>query len=452
MSTDKLGADNVLRRVYDPGTETLKVNAIATIEPGIVEISLSAADDSIAIGDGTNTLVVNPDGSINTNAVFTNTEIKITDGTDLLEINPDGSLNVVTTTPYLASTGSASANNVNLIGPSIDVSGYETINIQITGTFNANAQAQFSNNGVDWVAGLGINTGSATAAATTSINTTNALFKVPVVGRFFRFRTTAYTSGTIIANIFASAHDIIDLGQRSVSISGNVSAQAANAQVTGTGAALNATPINLTTVSQYDVMGLAITGTWVGSLVVEATNDGTNFFAIPSQQVNSLTALPKLSITSNGLYFIPLNFNQVRVRVASYTSGTVSANARISTFEGDILSPKRVVDSGEQRNVYSEVLNVAIGADVDVLSFTTTTQTRFISADVSGDNAAGYEILVNGTTVAKKRTSLGSPLETGFNFGPNGIAVPSGQTIKVRVNNYRPSVANFNSNIIIIEE
>lgn len=65
MSTNKLGPDNVLRKVYDPATETLKVNAIATIEPGILEITLTAEDDSIAIGDGTNTLAVNPDGSIN---------------------------------------------------------------------------------------------------------------------------------------------------------------------------------------------------------------------------------------------------------------------------------------------------------------------------------------------------------------------------------------------------
>lgn len=65
MSTNKLGPDNVLRKVYDPDTETLKVNAIATIEPGIMEITLTAEDDSIAIGDGTNTLAVNPDGSIN---------------------------------------------------------------------------------------------------------------------------------------------------------------------------------------------------------------------------------------------------------------------------------------------------------------------------------------------------------------------------------------------------
>lgn len=57
---------------------------------------LSATQDNVAISDGTDTLEINADGSINV-AFAPGAEIKITDGTDDLEINADGSINAVVT-------------------------------------------------------------------------------------------------------------------------------------------------------------------------------------------------------------------------------------------------------------------------------------------------------------------------------------------------------------------
>lgn len=61
---------------------------------------LSAAQDNVAISDGTDTLAVNADGSINV-AFAAGAEIKITDGTDDLAINADGSINSVVTATNL---------------------------------------------------------------------------------------------------------------------------------------------------------------------------------------------------------------------------------------------------------------------------------------------------------------------------------------------------------------
>lgn len=52
----------------------------------------------VKLTDGTDTVNVNPDGSLNI------APIKITDGTDLLSINPDGSLNVANVTNIVANT------------------------------------------------------------------------------------------------------------------------------------------------------------------------------------------------------------------------------------------------------------------------------------------------------------------------------------------------------------
>lgn len=70
MSTKYLDANNVIKKVYDPSTESLKTTAVASFAGGEVSVEISAADgDNIAISDGTNTVVVNPDGSLNVNVV-----------------------------------------------------------------------------------------------------------------------------------------------------------------------------------------------------------------------------------------------------------------------------------------------------------------------------------------------------------------------------------------------
>jgi hypothetical protein len=90
-------------------------------------------------------------------------------------------------------TGSAAANNADLV--SVDVSGYRWISVQVTGTFSATVAFQQSNDGITWsLAWLALptNVGLAQAFNTTS----TGLFTGPIQCRFFRLRTTAYTSGT----------------------------------------------------------------------------------------------------------------------------------------------------------------------------------------------------------------------------------------------------------------
>ncbi len=476
----KLDADQVIKQAYDEPNQRLRVDAqvSATISDvriedsdgdelkvnpdgslnvniagGALQVEIDAADgDNIAISDGTNTVVVNPDGSLNV-ALSGLSAVQINDGTDTLAINADGSLNTIVQGKTLSLTGTANANNINIVGP-VEVSEYDTIIIHNTGTFNLTSQAQFSNDNVNWVAVLGQTLSAAGTAPTTSLNTTNTIYKVPVSGRYFRYRTTAYTSGTITGNVLITVHDINDFGSRNNTISGTVTTSgtitAGNVQVTGTGAAVNATPIASTVVGQYDAATLALTGTWNATLLAEGSNDGTNWFNIPVQRIDSLSSLPQTGITTNGLYKIPLQYNNLRVRISAYTSGTVNANARISAIDSENLAPKQIVESGTLSNTYNEVINVASGVLTTIASFTATQNTRLKQVDVSGENVAQYEVLVNGNIVSKKRTYFGSYLDTSFYFD-KGINFTSGQIVLVRVLHNRPTVGNFNANILVIE-
>jgi hypothetical protein len=457
----KLDAAQIIRRAYDEPNNRLRVDALVTATIGTVSVLIDAASgDNISISDGTHTLEINPDGSINVVA----TDLDIRNLTFLQDkVDVSGSSISVDNFPAvqviegrnLSLSGTAAANNTDVIA-SVNVSGYDTVIIHNTGTFNLSIAAQFSNDNVNWVSVLGQTLTAAGTAPTTNLNTTNTIFKVPVSGRFFRYRTTAYTSGTITGNVYISVNDINDFGSRNNTISGTVTTSgtatitAGNVQVTGTGAALNSTPIAATAVGQYDVATLALTGTWNATLVAEASNDNTNWFIVPTQQINSVSALPQLSITSNGLYKIPLQFNNLRVRVSAYTSGTVSANARISALDSENLNPKQTAEPGVLTNAYNETLSVASGVLTNIASFTATQNTKLKQVDVSGENVATYEVLVNGNVVSKKRTYFGGLLDQSFYFD-KGINFSIGQQVVVRVIHNRPTTANFNANLILIE-
>lgn len=62
----KLDANQVLKRAYDEVKNRLRVDAEVTATIGTVDVAIDAAGgDNIAISDGVDTLVINPNGSIN---------------------------------------------------------------------------------------------------------------------------------------------------------------------------------------------------------------------------------------------------------------------------------------------------------------------------------------------------------------------------------------------------
>lgn len=98
--------DNV---AISDGTDTMAVNADGSINSVVSATDLdvrdlSASQDNVAISDGTDTLAVNGDGSLNAVVSATDLDIRdlsdatdsvsIGDGTDTLEVNTDGSINV----------------------------------------------------------------------------------------------------------------------------------------------------------------------------------------------------------------------------------------------------------------------------------------------------------------------------------------------------------------------
>lgn len=121
MSDSLLNSDLALRRAFDPTTDKLKVDAEVTAVIGTVEVVIDATSDNIAIKNSIsgNELKVNSDGSIDTNVIInaSNDNIAISDGTNTLEINPDGSLNAQTVVAqYALRLDDTSTPNITYVG------------------------------------------------------------------------------------------------------------------------------------------------------------------------------------------------------------------------------------------------------------------------------------------------------------------------------------------------
>ena len=80
------------------------------------------------------------------------------------------------------------------------------------------------------------------------------------------------------------------------------------------------------TTEDADEISISVTGTWVGTITFQVTNDNENWFDITlhhSEDADKKAATK--TTTSNGLFYHPTGaFKQVRSRMTSYTSGTAT--------------------------------------------------------------------------------------------------------------------------------
>lgn len=80
-------------------------------------------------------------------------------------------------------------------------------------------------------------------------------------------------------------------------------------------------------VSAYKYVSLQLTGTWVGAVSFQGSNNNGTFEDIVVQNTGAVLAPYVLTMTANGGVKIPVLFKFLRIRVTAYTSGTVAGTA-----------------------------------------------------------------------------------------------------------------------------
>jgi len=130
---------------------------------------------------------------------------------------------------------------------------------------------------------------------------------------------------------------------------------------------------------------------------------------------------------------------------------TVNPDGSINVIVESVPSPNTVVISK-----YAEVLAVAAGETIQIVSYTVppSTQGVFQKASFSGENIARYDLLINNVQQDTARTMFGSDLTGEFNFttgNDSGYTLVAGTTISIQVYNSRPSAADFEARIQVLQ-
>lgn len=163
--------------------------------------------------------------------------------------------------------------------------------------------------------------------------------------------------------------------------------------------------------------GVQITGTFSATLSFEATIDGTNWFAVNAAPIAG-TSIPVQSTTTTGQWVVPdKGFDQFRVRVSSYTSGTAVVSV-IAKAEG-----RRSLNSFEDEVFAYSVGNIAhdgvdSGSPIKIGGKARQSNPATVSdgdrVDAMFDDAGKQVTILNGVrdVVAKGSATLTSTTET----------------------------------------
>lgn len=122
-----------------------------------------------------------------------------------------------------------------------------------------------------------------------------------------------------------------------------------------------------------------------------------------------------------------------------------SINVKAEIVSGTIVEREVVSEFGHADAVPS-------GATVTIVSYTVPVAKKFFlqRVEYGGNNVATYELLIDGAVQQRERTWFNGPLSDEMNFSSSpreGLEIASGKIVLVRVENFRPSVGDFEARI-----
>ena len=113
-------------------------------------------------------------------------------------------------------------------------------------------------------------------------------------------------------------------------------------------------------VSQYSYISLQLTGTWVGAVECQASNDNGTFEKIVVQNTGDVLEPYANSLTSNGLFKIPVLAKYLRIRVTAFTSGIVEGTS--FAYKEDVHTGQ-ISSTGEVTIAASQSIGLSAGAN-----------------------------------------------------------------------------------------
>lgn len=115
-----------------------------------------------------------------------------------------------------------------------------------------------------------------------------------------------------------------------------------------------------------------------------------------------------------------------------------------------------VAPVGIVHSLFSTILSVASASTATVLTYTVpiNTTTYMLSIETSGTNIGTYDILLNGSPIARTRTYFSGPFVGLITFGQStadALQIVAGDIIEVQVTNFRPDAGDFEARFQYVE-
>jgi hypothetical protein len=154
---------------------------------------------------------------------------------------------------------------------------------------------------------------------------------------------------------------------------------------------------------------------------------------------------------------LPVSFDGTisigQVEVIGTNGNIVQPNpdGSLNVIVESVPSPNNIVVSK-----YAEALAVASGSTIQIVTYTVPPATQGVlqKAHFSGENVARYDLLINSIKQDTARTMFGADLTGEFNFttgNDSGYLLNPGDTVSVQVYNSRPSAADFEARIQVLQ-
>jgi hypothetical protein len=144
-------------------------------------------------------------------------------------------------------------------------------------------------------------------------------------------------------------------------------------------------------VSAYKFVSLQLTGTWVGTVTFQGSNDNGTFFAIGAVNPTTINSPLVISSTAVGMFNIPITFKYLRVRVTAFTSGTVT---------GVAFGYKEITNANQMTGQVSLAAGAAAIGAVTLAATTLTTSTGITPSATVGGFSTFLKLISLATTNA----------------------------------------------------
>lgn len=312
--------------------------------------------------------------------------------------------------------------------------GMGSVVFNVTGTWVGTMRVEGTvDSGATWLLMTAVDASQAVFAT----QTTNNRWQVACGGYSqVRLRMSSYTSGSasVVWNTGAGLAPLLVWNTNATSLKTGVRSDPLN--LSGSAGSLNADIVAAIDIEGYSAVELQITGTWVGTLTFQGSNNNIDFISVLATDISNATNSPITFTTSNGIFYIPTNFRYFRCRMTSYTSGTATSTSLFETLTSNDLQNRNTSIIGGTDNTKIGNTGDRLKTETSLFGVVDASNSTTTNLGIGGIfTGAWVDILnYNNVVVTVNANQSAASLGLSFEWSNNGSTVHSSDDYNYNIN------------------